>query len=86
MSATVIRRHVAEGLELAKRYRLGEPIRAAIAEHHGTTLIQYFYQKAKENEDDHGDSIHEKLPLFVTGSRKTIFSEGNHMLEPCAAS
>jgi putative nucleotidyltransferase with HDIG domain len=52
MSATVIRRHVADGLELARRYRLGEPIRAAIAEHHGTTTIQFFYQKAKEAEDE----------------------------------
>lgn len=52
MSAMVIRRHVTDGLELAKRYRLGQPILAGIAEHHGTTLIQYFYHKAKEQAEE----------------------------------
>lgn len=52
MSAMIIRRHVTDGLEIAKRYRLGEPITAAIAEHHGTTLIHYFHHKAKEAAED----------------------------------
>ena len=46
MSALIIAAHVKEGLELAKRARLPEPIVAAIREHHGTKLIRYFYQKA----------------------------------------
>ncbi len=58
MSAMVIKRHVSDGLELARRYRLGEPIRAAIAEHHGTTLIHYFHRKAKEQAED-PDSVFE---------------------------
>ncbi len=52
MSAIIIRRHVTDGLELARKYRLGEQIMAGIAEHHGTTLIQFFFQKAKEAEDE----------------------------------
>ena len=51
MSAMVIRRHVSDGLEIARRYGLGEQILAAVIEHHGTTLIHYFYQKAKEREE-----------------------------------
>lgn len=51
MSAMIIRRHVHDGLDIAKRYHLGEQIMAGIAEHHGTSLIQFFYQKAKEHED-----------------------------------
>ncbi len=46
MSALIIAAHVKEGLELAKKARLPEPIVAAIREHHGTKLIRYFYQKA----------------------------------------
>jgi putative nucleotidyltransferase with HDIG domain len=46
MSALVIAAHVKEGVEMAKRARLPEPIVAAIREHHGTKRIQYFYQKA----------------------------------------
>ncbi len=55
MSAMIIRRHVTEGLEIAKKYGLGEQIQAGIAEHHGTTLIHYFYHKHKENEDKYGE-------------------------------
>lgn len=58
MSAMVIKRHVTDGLEIAKRHKLGEPILASIAEHHGTTLIQYFYHKAKE-ECEPGESVTE---------------------------
>lgn len=46
MSALVIAAHVKDGVEMAKRARLPEPIVAAIREHHGTKRIQYFYQKA----------------------------------------
>ena len=48
MSAMIIKRHVTDGLEIAKRHKLGEPILDGIAQHHGTTLIHYFYHKAKE--------------------------------------
>jgi putative nucleotidyltransferase with HDIG domain len=58
MSAMVIRRHVSDGIELAKRYALGEPILAGIAQHHGTTLIHYFYHKAREQAEDK-DSVSE---------------------------
>lgn len=51
MSAMIIKRHITDGLEIARKHRLGEQIMAAIAEHHGTTLIRYFYEKAKEQED-----------------------------------
>lgn len=48
MSAMVIRRHVTDGIELAKRHGLGEQILAGIAQHHGNTLIHFFYHKARE--------------------------------------
>ena len=48
MSARIITNHVKYGLELAKKYHLGEELESAIVEHHGTTLVGYFYKKAKE--------------------------------------
>lgn len=48
-SATWIRSHVKNGLALAAQYRLPRPIRQIIAEHHGTTVLAYFYYKAVEN-------------------------------------
>jgi hypothetical protein len=49
ISALIIKNHVKYGLEIAKKYRLGSYIMDIIAQHHGTSLIQYFYNKAKEN-------------------------------------
>src|SRR5262249_5646450 len=45
-SALIIAAHVKEGVEMAKKARLPEPIVTGIREHHGTKLIRYFYQKA----------------------------------------
>jgi putative nucleotidyltransferase with HDIG domain len=56
MSALVVSNHVKAGLELAREFKLPEPIRGAIATHHGTKLIRYFYSRAKEKEDpDRGE-------------------------------
>jgi putative nucleotidyltransferase with HDIG domain len=50
MSALVIASHVKEGIELAKKHRLGAEITDIISQHHGTALIAFFYQKAKSDE------------------------------------
>lgn len=51
ISALVIKAHVKDGLEMAKQYRLPIVIQDFIAQHHGTSLIRYFYHKAKQLED-----------------------------------
>ena len=45
-SAGVIRDHVSDGLEVARRYRLPGVIRDFIPQHHGTRLVSYFYRRA----------------------------------------
>ena len=52
MSALIIISHVKEGVELAQNYHLGPEIIDIIKQHHGTRLITYFYQKAKEHNLD----------------------------------
>ncbi len=59
MSALIIAAHVKEGVEMAKKARLPEPILAAIREHHGTKLIRYFYQKALTKTEPGGSLVHE---------------------------
>jgi len=49
MSADIILSHVKEGVELAKKHRLGAEIIAIIEQHHGTSLVTFFYEKAKTN-------------------------------------
>ena len=47
-SAKIIVGHVEQGAALAKDYKIPELVAAGIREHHGTTLIQYFYAKAMD--------------------------------------
>lgn len=54
MSALVIQSHVKEGLTLAKRYKLPQPVCDALRAHHGTTLTSYFYQIARRSLQDAG--------------------------------
>jgi putative nucleotidyltransferase with HDIG domain len=49
-SASIIRNHVREGLELAEAERMPRSIRAFISEHHGTSTISFFLEKARERE------------------------------------
>lgn len=48
VSAKVIREHVENGLKLAAEYRLPQEIREIIEQHHGSSLIRYFYHKASQ--------------------------------------
>lgn len=47
MSRVVILSHVKEGVRLAREYRLGDRIVEIISQHHGTSLLYYFLDKAK---------------------------------------
>lgn len=59
MSSLIIKSHVMYGVELAKMYRLPQPIIDSIPQHHGTSLIKYFYARAKEREDPELQHIEE---------------------------
>ena len=40
--------HVKEGTELARQYKLPKSVLDIIQQHHGTRLMSFFYQKAKD--------------------------------------
>lgn len=50
MSALVIKAHVKEGVEMARKFKLPRVIVDVIRQHHGTSLIQYFYYQAQQRE------------------------------------
>lgn len=54
-----IRRHVSEGLVLAREYRLNSFIRKAIVTHHGDDLISFFYQRALEQNEGNPQKLNE---------------------------
>jgi cyclic-di-AMP phosphodiesterase PgpH len=47
MSALILIAHVKNGIEYARQHKLGQVIIDTIQQHHGTSLISYFYEKAK---------------------------------------
>jgi len=51
MSSLIITTHVKEGFELASKAKLGTQITNIIKEHHGTSLVSFFYEKAKKDRD-----------------------------------
>jgi putative nucleotidyltransferase with HDIG domain len=60
MSSLILISHVKDGMELARENRLGQRIAHIIQQHHGTSLISYFYQKAKEKENPEMDALNEE--------------------------
>lgn len=48
LSKTIIISHARDGVELLKQYQIPKPIQDIAAQHHGTTLLKYFYYKAIE--------------------------------------
>jgi putative nucleotidyltransferase with HDIG domain len=52
MSALIILSHVKEGVDLAVRSRLNRHVVDLIRQHHGTTLVEYFYRRALKQEED----------------------------------
>lgn len=52
LSAMIIKSHVKDGLELARKYKLPKVIQDIIVEHHGKTLVKYFYYTMKNSAED----------------------------------
>ncbi|NNU75812.1 HDIG domain-containing protein [Clostridium estertheticum] len=59
LSTLIIISHVKDGLELAKEYKLPKVIQDVIVQHHGTTLVKYFYVTMK-NSSENPDEIKEE--------------------------
>jgi cyclic-di-AMP phosphodiesterase PgpH len=72
MSALVIKSHIKEGIHLAKQYKLPKLIIDVIEQHHGNSLIEYFYYKAIEKQKK------KQLLLFPEPARIEIDRVNEH--------
>jgi putative nucleotidyltransferase with HDIG domain len=54
MSSLILISHVKDGVDLARQYKLGREIIDIISQHHGRSLITYFYEKAKQQGERKG--------------------------------
>jgi putative nucleotidyltransferase with HDIG domain len=61
MSQLIIAGHIKDGMELAKEYGLPAVLRQFIETHHGTTLVEYFYNEAMKQHEQ-GDSSDLPVP------------------------
>src|SRR5574341_1339842 len=66
-SARVIRAHVKDGLDLARRYRIPDSVTAFISEHHGTMPILFFLDKAQKQAEREGTELDES-PYYYVGT------------------
>jgi len=60
LSSLVIISHVKEGAETAKKLKLPKKIKEIIEQHHGSSLVRYFFHKAKEVYDPEMQKIEEE--------------------------
>ena len=62
MSTLVIIAHVKDGADLARSHHLPQPIIDFILQHHGTTLVEYFYREAakRSEEDPNSETVLDK--------------------------
>lgn len=59
MSSLVLISHVKDGVELARKHHLPQPVVDVIEQHHGTRLIKYFYNRALERSDPDTEEVRE---------------------------
>lgn len=57
MSSLVIISHVKDGIELARKHKLGRAITDIIRQHHGARIVNFFYEKAKKEAKTNGQKI-----------------------------
>lgn len=62
LSSMIIISHVKDGVELAQEYNLPEIIRDVIQQHHGSSLVTYFYQKALKEQESPPSEMDYRYP------------------------
>lgn len=56
LSTLIIIAHIKDGADLARQHRLPEPIIDFIQQHHGTTLVEYFFRRANRQSEENPDA------------------------------
>ncbi len=86
MSLLIITGHVKDGLELAREYGLPRVLQEFIISHHGTTLVQYFYQAATEQRRTDADRAPDEVEFRYGGPKPSSKEAAILMLADAAES
>lgn len=79
MSKIVIASHPKDGVEMAQKYKLPDILCQFMLEHHGTTLVSFFYTQAL-HEEDLEDSVSTKEEFRYPGPKPSFKESGIVML------
>lgn len=74
MSTLIIIAHIKDGADLARQHDLPEPIIDFIEQHHGTTLVEYFYRRASEQRGADASDVPESSYRYPGPKPQTIES------------
>ncbi len=80
MSTLIIIGHVKDGVELAHQHKLPTPIVDFIQQHHGTTLVEYFFREAARNLEPHQGSMELEAAFRYPGPKPQTREIGVVML------
>ncbi len=86
MSLLIITNHVKDGLEMARKYGLPTVLRGFIGSHHGTTLVQYFYQTAAKRSENGQGAAPDENQFRYPGPKPHTKEEAILMLADAAES
>jgi len=75
LSKTIIIAHVKDGVEIVSKHRLGKAIVDGVKEHHGTTLISYFHNRALRKAEESDEEKNVKEEEFRYPGPKPQFKE-----------
>ena len=73
-SASIVREHVVEGERMAREEGVPDVVARFIPEHHGTQLIGFFYEKAKEESEEEPDPEEFRYPGPKPQSKETAIA------------
>jgi putative nucleotidyltransferase with HDIG domain len=86
MSALVIKRHVADGLELAQRWRLPRAVADIIQQHHGTRFVGFFWAKEQRAGEGRGEAASEEVFRYAGPRPRTREAALVMIADSCEAS
>ncbi|WP_019533005.1 HD family phosphohydrolase [Paenibacillus ginsengihumi] len=69
LSKSIIVAHARDGAEMLKEANIPKPIRDIAEQHHGTTLLQYFYHKARKQAEERGEEPPEEQEFRYPGPK-----------------
>ena len=84
-SSNIIRAHVTDGIKLAKKFKIQEVVYNGILEHHGDSIMRFFYEKEKIDNPDVDKSDFRHLGRKPTSKETTILMFADALEGACRA-